>query len=347
MQIGFFVNDIEHEVAGYTTTCLALEGLRLGHEVWYINPGDFVFGCDDRLYAHAHTVPKRKYESNETFLAALQGEKARHEQIAVDELDVLMLRSDPSQDLVERPWAHNSGVIFGQMAAERGVIVLNDPFGLGKAMNKLYFQQFPQEIRPETLITRNRDDIKHFIKEHGSIGVIKPLQGSGGQNVFLVNKENAANLNQMIDAVTRDGYVIVQEYLVDARKGDVRLFLINGVPFEHEGKYAAMARVRQGDDMRSNMHAGGKAEKAKITDAALQIAEMVRPKLVRDGMFLVGLDIVGEKLMEVNVFSPGGLFSISKLTKVNFPRKVIEALERKLAYERFGGRIENAELAVL
>ena len=177
--------------------------------------------------------------------------------------------------------------------------------------------------------------------------MLKPLQGSGGQNVFLVNKDNAANLNQMIDVVTRDGYCIVQEYLPEAKKGDVRFFLINGMPFEQEGKYAAFARVRTGDDLRSNMHAGGKAEKAKITEDALRIAEMVRPKLIRDGMFLVGLDLVGDKLMEINVFSPGGLHSISKLTKVNFPRRVIEAIERKVAYEQFDEQIENAELAVL
>lgn len=347
MRIAFFVNDLEKEVAGYTTTALAFEALKAGHEIWYITPGDFAFDQDDRLSAHATTAPRRKYDSTDALLEAVQGEKARIERISVDDLDVLMLRNDPSQDFVERPWATNAGIIFGQVAAAHGVIVLNDPFGLAKAMNKLYFQQFPAEIRPATIITRDRGDIKQFVKEQGGTAVVKPLQGSGGQNVFLVSKENAANLNQMIDAVTRDGYCIVQEYLPEAKKGDVRFFLINGAPFEHEGKYAAFARTRAGDDMRSNMHVGGKAEKAKITDTALRIAEMVRPKLIRDGMFLVGLDLVGDKLMEINVFSPGGLHSVSKLTKVNFPRKVIEAIERKVAYERLDEQIENAELAVL
>ena len=135
MRIAFFVNDLGKEVAGYTTTALAIEALKAGHEIWYITPGDFAFDEDDRIAAHATTVPKRKYESTEALLEGLQGEKARRERICDDDLDVLMLRNDPSQDFIERPWAHNAGIIFGQVAAAHGVIVLNDPFGLSRAMN--------------------------------------------------------------------------------------------------------------------------------------------------------------------------------------------------------------------
>jgi glutathione synthase len=347
MRIGFFVNDIATEHPNYTSTSLALEAVRGGHEAWYLSAPDFVYDADDRLHARARSAPKKKYESNEAYLKELQGPKAVVEKICVEDLDILLLRSDPAAELIERPWAQTVGVNFGQMAAERGVIVLNDPQGLAKATNKLYFQQFPEEVRPRTIITRHIDDVRSFLKELGGRAILKPLQGSGGQNVFQVTKENSGNLSQMADAVFRDGYAIVQEYLPAADKGDTRFFLLNGAPFEHEGKYAALARIRAEGDVRSNMHAGGKAAKAKVTDAMLHIAEIVRPKLVRDGMFLVGLDIAGDKLMEINVFSPGGLHSISKLTRVNFGRLVIEALERKLQYEQYDGRLENAEVAVL
>ena len=107
----------------------------------------------------------------------------------------------------------------------------------------------------------------------------------------------------------------------------MRLFVMNGRPLQVKGKYAAFRRTRSEGDMRSNIHAGGKLAEATVDQTALHIAEIVRPKLVQDGMFLVGLDIVGDKLMEINVFSPGGLGSAQKFTKINFTRYVINALQ--------------------
>ena len=134
----------------------------------------------------------------------------------------------------------------------------------------------------------------------------------------------------MIDAVIRDGYCIAQEYLPAAAEGDVRLFVMNGRPLEKDGKVAAFRRVNKTGDARSNMHSGGKSEPVEVTDEMRQIVDIVGPKLVRDGMFLVGLDIVGDKLMEINVFSPGGLGSASEFTGVDFADLVIEDLERKV-----------------
>ena len=152
----------------------------------------------------------------------------------------------------------------------------------------------------------------------------------------------------MVDAVSRDGYVIAQEYLPEATKGDTRLFLMNGLPLRYKGKYAAFRRERAGDDIRSNIHAGGKLRQAVIADEHLKLAEMVRPKLVLDGMFLVGLDIVGDKLMEINVFSPGGLGSAQKFEKVNFAHAVIASLERKVDYMNYYRRnFSNVEMATL
>ena len=259
-----------------------------------------------------------------------------------------MLRNDPAADAVSRPWASAAGILFGRVAMRHGVIVLNDPNGLSKAMTKMYFQLFPEEVRPKTLITRNRGEIKQFARDQGGNIVLKPLQGSGGQNVFLVRPDDLPNMNQMIDAVSRDGYVIAQEYLPEAAEGDMRLFMINGEPFRYKGKYAAFRRVREGGDMRSNIHAGGKKAQAVVDDRVLRIAEIVRPKLVEDGMFLVGLDIVGDKLMEINVFTPGGLGSARQFEGVNFARGVIEVLERKAKYVGYYRRkFDNVDMATL
>ncbi len=348
MRLGLVVNSIETEQANYTTTRLAMAAVNRGHEAWLIGTGDLALDPDDYARARARSAPKEKYKSLTTFLDELRGPRGRSERITVDDLDVLLLRNDPAEDIGRRAWAQMAGIMFGRAALRRGVIVLNDPGALALAANKMYFQLFPEEVRPATLITRDRDEIKHFAREHGGDVVIKPLQGSGGQGVFLVRKNDLGNLNQMIEAVSRDGYVIAQEYLPEAAEGDMRLFVMNGSPLKYKGKTAAFRRLRSEDDIRSNMHAGGKKAQALVDERAMRIVEIVRPKLVADGMFLVGLDIVGDKLMEINVFSPGGLGSAQTFEGVNFATAVIMALERKVQYMGFYQRnFNNVDMATL
>ena len=349
MKIGLMVNDVNTEQSGYTTVRLAMSAINRGHEPWFIGAADFGYNTDDRVHARARTVKGKKYSQSTSFLSDLHSQKKSvSELITVDDLDVLLLRSDPSTEAGSRSWAQSAGILFGRAAMRHGVIVLNDPNALAKAMNKMYFQFYPEEVRPRTIITRDREEIRAFWKEEGGTIVLKPLQGSGGSGVFLVRKDDGSNLNQMVDAVSRDGYVIAQEYLPAAEEGDTRLFLMNGQPLRYRGKYAAFRRVRSGDDMRSNIHAGGKLREAVITDAHLRIAEIVRPKVVQDGMFLVGLDIVGDKLMEINVFSPGGLGSAQRFEKVNLAHAVIEALEKKVSYMNYYRRnFDNVDMATL
>jgi len=348
MRIGFMVNDVKTELESYTTIRLAVSAINMGHEVWVIGAADFEFGADDRIHARARSTPQKQYKSLKVYLKHLQGTKAIVENISVDDLDVLLLRSDPSTETGERAWAQTAGINFGRVAMRRGAIVLNDPNGLAKAINKMYFQLFPEEVRPRTLISRDPEALKEFAKSEGGHCVLKPLLGSGGANVFLVRPDDMANINQMIEAVSRDGYVLAQEYLPAAAEGDTRLFLMNGRPFLYRGKYAAFRRLSSGEDMRSNIHAGGEKEAAKVTEVHLKLAEIVRPKLVQDGMFFVGLDIVGDKLMEINVFSPGGLGSARTFENVDFSRGVIEALERKVDYMKYYRRnFANVEMATL
>jgi len=348
MRIGFVVNDVNTEHETYTTTRLAMAATNREHEVWMMGAGDLALDPDDYVRARARGAPKTHYKSLKSFLSELRGPRGRTQRITVDDLDVLVLRSDPAEDQGRRSWAQMAGINFGRAAMRRGVIVLNDPNALAQAINKMYFQLFPEEVRPATLITRDRTEIRHFAREHGGDIVIKPLQGSGGQGVFRVKQDDLGNLNQMIEAVSRDGYVIAQEYLAEAAEGDMRLFMINGEPLRYKNKYAAFRRLRREEDIRSNIHAGGKKAKAEVDNRALRIAEIVRPKLVADGMFMVGLDIVGDKLMEINVFSPGGLGSAQSFENVNFSIGVIQALERKVQYMGFYQRsFNNVDMATL
>jgi glutathione synthase len=345
MKIGFVVNNLASELPQYSTTRLAMAATNAGHEVSLMGVGDLGLDAEGHVVATSSTPKKKSYRSLETYLNDLLEESGPQ---ILDELDVLMLRNDPSEDAIDRPWAQTSGVLFGQIAAANGVIVVNDPGHLADAINKTYFQHFPEQVRPKTVISRDPDYIKDFISDCGGRAVLKPLQGSGGQSVFLVGGDGETNVNQIIETISRDGYVVAQEYLEAAEEGDVRMFVMNGEPLQHNGKYAVFRRVNETSDVRSNMHAGGEAVEVKVTDEMLDLINVVKPKLIKDGMFLVGLDIVGDKLMEVNVFSPGGLGSAGHYAKTNFAEAVIRALEHKVTLRAaYGQAITNVAIATL
>jgi len=288
------------------------------------------------MTARARRGGGKHHRTLERLLESVQRDDVEPEPISMDELDVVMMRNDPAADAVDRPWAVASGVLFAQLATLRGVPVVNDPYHLANALNKTYFQHFPEHVRPRTLISRDAAAIVAFVEELDGHAVLKPLQGSGGSGVFAVSDEEAPNLSQIIEAIARDGYVVAQEFLPDAENGDVRVFVIDGEPLSCNGRVAAFRRVNEGPDLRSNMYAGGRAKPVEVTDTILQLVDAVRPKLVADGMFLVGLDIVGDKLVEVNVFSPGGLGSSEQLYGSDFAGAVIERLVAKVE-QRDGG----------
>ncbi|MDA0590250.1 MAG: glutathione synthetase [Planctomycetota bacterium] len=344
MRIGIVVNVMGSQQSGQTTYRLAAACASAGDDVWILSPGNFASDPDNHIRALARSVPTGRYSNGDSYLKALNGPARTEEWITVDDLDILLLRNNPS---AQNAWARHAGMQFGREAIRAGVIVLNDPNGLERALNKLYLQSFPESIRPETLITRNAARIRRFARDRGTV-VVKPLMGSGGDGVLMLQVNDESNINQIIESVTRDGYVVAQEYLPAAAKGDTRLFLMNGIPLQHKGHYAAFRRIRTGDDLRSNLHAGGRIRKAELDDNAFRIAEIVRPRLVEDGMFLVGLDIVGDKLMEINVFSPGGLGSAQNFEKVDFTKAVVDALHRKVSYMKYYRRnFNNVELATL
>ena len=175
------------------------------------------------------------------------------------------------------------------------------------------------------------NDVQDFLQAQSDKIILKPLKGSGGKNVFMISPDEQHNLKQTVEVIGRDGYVIAQEYLPEAAKGDIRFFLLDGSPIEIDGKYAAVQRVQQEGEIRSNIHQGARAQVAEITPATLELVGLVAEKLRQDNMYFVGLDIVGDKIMEVNVFSPGALSLASELNNVDFVGYVVTHLEQKVA----------------
>ncbi|HEX5170990.1 MAG TPA: glutathione synthase, partial [Cyclobacteriaceae bacterium] len=152
MRIGFIVNEVEKEHNSYSTTHMALCANRRGHEIYYMGVGDLACYSSGMMGAHARRLlPEKKFRTAATLLEHLV--KTEQVGITASDLDVIMLRNDPAEDIEKRPWAQNAGLIFGQMAVKQGVIVLNDPTSLSNAMNKMYFQYFPEKVRPMSIIT--------------------------------------------------------------------------------------------------------------------------------------------------------------------------------------------------
>ncbi len=204
-------------------------------------------------------------------------------------------------------------------------LVVNSPRGLREANEKLYAHHFP-DIVPPTIMTSHRDEILRFLSDIGGKAVIKPIDGHGGVGVFLLANGDS-NLNGLIEAVTHNGArnAIVQALIPEIyEEGDKRILLLDG---EFLG---VVARMPSAGDLRSNIHVGGTAVPAQLTGADEAIIETMRDRLLADRLFFVGLDVIGGKLIEVNVTSPTLIQQMSRLMGKNLATPVIERLEEKI-----------------
>lgn len=208
---------------------------------------------------------------------------------------------------------------------EGHTLVVNNPRGLREANEKLYAHHFP-EIVPSTIMTSHKDEVLQFLNDVGGKAVIKPIDGHGGEGVFLLSQGDS-NLNGLIESVTHLGSrnAIVQALIPEVYdEGDKRILLVDGELL------GVVGRVPAKGDLRSNVHVGGSAAPAEVSDADRKIIETIAPRLRADGLFFVGLDVIGGKLIEVNVTSPTLIQQMSRLSGENLSAIVIDRLEEKV-----------------
>lgn len=335
MRLCFVVNNPRTQRPTYTTLHLAYEAHRRGHEVRFVSALALSHGDDARVYGEAAGVPLGDgQESPTAYSEILVGDGALHERVSLGDCDVVVLRNNPN--VGETPAGGvraNPALDFARLVKSR-TLVVNDPDGLRRAGSKMYLTGFPEEVRPRTLITRSSTKIKEFLRDLDGPAILKPLSGYGGKNVFYVRRNQVANLNPMIATLREEGYVIAQEYLPEVSRGDMRILLLGGEPIRAGGHVAAYRRMRPKDDIRNNMHVGGVRKRCDFGEVEERIARLIKPRLDADGLYFVGIDVVGDKLLEINVFAPGGVHNINALYGINVGARMVEEIERRVAVRR-------------
>jgi len=237
--------------------------------------------------------------------------------------DALFIRKDPPLDPI---------LLNFLDSIKNETVVLNDVDGLRKASNKLYTTTFHDPnhtFLPITHVSKNKDYLKRVVQESDKDKMIlKPLDGSGGRGVIVLEKNAQSSINSLLDFYIsgqgNSNYVILQEFLEGAEEGDVRVLMLNG---KFLGAYQ---RKPADDDIRANIQQGGSAHKYVMSESQLHVCKKVGPKLAADGLFFVGLDMIGDKILEVNVCNPGGITNINKLNRQKLQRQVVDAIEEKV-----------------
>ncbi|GEQ87246.1 glutathione synthetase [Patiriisocius marinistellae] len=349
MNICFVVSEIETEGVG-TSVILLKKAYERGHTVYVMGVGDFIFHHDSPMSLRCKKLKNNiEYSCAEEFWVQIQEDTKKRKLVTSQDIDVMFLRNNPTEESNDRHWAEHSGIAFARMIQKEGVLVLNDAFAMSHAfIDKLYFEELPSLIKPDSIVTRSLEDLLKFWEEVGKKMVLKPLEGSGGQNVYLID-EDKKNINQIFETISEKGYVIAQEFLPEVSKGDVRVILMNGKVLEENGEKAVIRRVNSDKtEFRSNLALGAKAKKTKYTKEMKRIVDITAPKLIKDGLFFVGLDIVDNKLIEINVLSPGGLDYCEAIGLPDFTETVIKAIERKVEYKKlYNNSLSNRELATM
>ncbi len=293
-----------------STFRLAEEAQSRGHELTYYTP-DTLTWAEGRVRAVGQTLTVRRKQGDHAELGGRRG-------IDLSEFDVVWLRQDPPFDM---------GYITNTHLLERiggDTMVVNDPFWVRNYPEKLLVLQFP-ELIPPTLIARDLGALRAFKEEHRDV-IVKPLYGNGGAGVFRLKEEdgNLASLHELFSGISHEP-LIAQKFLPSVSKGDKRVILVDG---EAVG---AINRVPQKGETRSNMHVGGTAEKAELTDRDREICAAIGPLLREKGQIFVGIDVIGDYLTEINLTSPTGIQEMERFDGTNIAGMIWDAIEQRRA----------------
>ena len=312
MKLLFILDPLETlKIKKDTSFAMMSEAQTRGHEIWVCLQSDLVWD-------------QGKISIDATHIEIL-GEQAQWYQEITgkkktpSDFDSAIMRKDPPFDM---EYIYSTYLL--ELAEAEGLKVFNKPSAIRDHNEKLSIARYPEFIAP-TIVTRNLSAIKSFIKDHDQV-ILKPLDGMGGSSIFRTS-ENDPNLGVILETlsgVSRES-IMAQRFIPEISEGDKRVLLIDGKPAEY-----ALARIPQGQDHRGNLAAGGKGKAMPLTDREREIANTIGPGLASRGLLLVGLDVIGGFLTEVNVTSPTCMREIHEQTGFNVAGMFIDALEQKI-----------------
>ncbi|MCA0846910.1 glutathione synthase [Salipiger thiooxidans] len=309
MKIAFQMDPIGPiDINADSTFRIAEEAQARGHELFYYTPDHLSFQ-EGRIMARGHALTVQRVKGDHAQLGPL-------ELVDLAGFDVVWLRQDPPFDMHYITTTH----LLERLAPT--TLVVNDPFWVRNSPEKLLVLNFA-DLTPPTTIARDLETIREFKARHGDI-ILKPLYGNGGAGVFRLdeNDRNLSSLYELFTGFSREP-LIVQKYLPAVTKGDKRVILVDGEPV------GAINRVPAANEVRSNMHVGGRPEKVELTPRDLEICAAIGPVLRDKGQVFVGIDVIGDWLTEINVTSPTGIQELERFDGINVAEKIWQAVEAR------------------
>ncbi len=314
MKFAFIIDPIDKLNPVHDSTVALMEAAQeLGHEVWITEINQLTI-IDSKTWAtikRANLIPIERienhwvasnpwYDLGKTMLEPLES------------MDAVFMRQDPP---VTIPYLYAT-YLLDYINPEK-TLVINSPQGVRTANEKMYALQFTKVI-PQTIVSQDKQVIREFLESQGA-AVLKPLGGKAGEGILFLEPTDK-NFNSLIEISTKQGQepVMVQSYLPAAKEGDKRIIMLNGKPI------GAVNRIPTGKEFRGNMAVGGRVAQTEITEREYEICEYLAPKLIADGLYFVGIDVIGDYLTEVNVTSPTGIREIDLLDNLNLGKQVIE-----------------------
>ena len=311
LKIGVVMDPVDKiDIGKDTTFVLMLEAQQRGHEVYFMEVDD--------LFVRGGT-PHGRYRRLELKRATPHYSLGDSVDGPLEDFDSVWMRKDPPFDMKFFFSTHVLSLIDRSKC-----FVMNNPDGLREANEKLYALRFPEQI-PQTLVSSDMRRLREFMDELGGEMIVKPLDGAGGSGVFYLNQQDR-NTNSILEAATDNGrrLIMAQRYLPEIRQGDKRIIVLNGEPL------GAVLRVPLEFETRGNIHVGGQCVKTDVTDRDREICAALAPWLRSDGLYFVGLDVIGSYLTEVNVTSPTGIQEVNALNGVRLERQVVDFVEQQV-----------------
>jgi len=294
-----------------SSLAMLLEAERRGAEIHYLQQADLKL-IGGVAIGHSRILNVRD-DNNDWY------EKGAESEIALGELDAILMRKDPPFDM---EYVYTTYIL--DRAEEAGALIVNNPQALRDMNEKAYTAWFPQ-CAPRTLITRSMQEMKAFLAEHSRI-VVKPLDGMGGKSIFVVNAGDK-NANVIFETLTDYGarFAMAQVFIPEISDGDKRILLIDGEPVPY-----GLARIPSADDNRGNLVMGAVGEGRELSDREAWICGEIGPVLKASGVIFCGIDVIGDYLTEINVTSPTGIRELDRIFDLNIAGQLFDAIEARL-----------------